>query len=172
MHRASVLVMPMASKSPPPIRVFLFLTALMLGCSGDRDPRQLFVEGEFDRSFSAFEVLADKGDIEAANYLGMHYYLGFGTEKDFIKAAAWFHRAALLSQANAQQNLGVLYLRGWGVEQDLMRAYGWLFKSYQLGNQSALPYLQVMSDQITPNHTLKAREWVDEQISLGSAAEL
>ena len=136
---------------------FLFAVT---GCGSSGDPVEDFESGNYCDAFKAFTRLADTGDAEAFNFLGIHYYLGAGVDKDFERAAQWFERAALARNASAQRNLGVLYLRGWGVPRNNVHAYGWLHQSYSQGNQAAAHYLRMTSNLITPNQTMEARAWV------------
>jgi len=142
----------------------LVLTLGLTGCAAD-DPVVLFENGDYDAAFAIFQRLAADGDINAINYLGMHYYLGAGVERDFKKAAELFETAALAEHPGAQRNLGVMYLRGLGVPQDNQQAYGWLFVAYKGGNLGAKEYLVLMSDNVTPNAADLARKRVRKKIA-------
>ena len=95
-------------------RLVLIGLLIITGC-GSKDPIALFDEGNYEASFPLFSERATSGDNEALNYLGLHYYLGVGTERDFEKAVAAFRQAALGRYTDAQRNLGIMYLRGHGV---------------------------------------------------------
>ena len=47
---------------------------------------------------------------------------GLGTEKNLVKAALWYYRAAKNGDLRAMNNLGNLYWHGKGVDQDKERA--------------------------------------------------
>ncbi|GEM_PF-1285867 len=130
------------------------------GCSQSGEPVALFRAGQFARAFALFEQRAAREDAEAINFLGIHYYLGAGVERDFKRAAQYFQRAALRHDANAQRNLAIMYMRGLGLAQDNHRAYAWFYQSYTGGNGNAVQYLKTLSDNVTPNAAGKAREWV------------
>ena len=69
--------------------------------------------------------LADQGDARAQYMIGLSYDLGNGVEKDYVKAAEWFHKAAEQGKSEAQASLGLLYARGDGVPQDYVEAIRW-----------------------------------------------
>lgn len=138
----------------------------LAACDNDQDgPRQLRA-GDYDASFKAFTVRADKGDSAAINFIGIHYYLGLGVDRDFRAAAQWFERAAHAANADAQRNLGVLYLRGWGVQRDNVKAYGWLLQASSQGERGAREYLETINQLITPNQSMQARRWIADQLKL------
>ncbi len=142
--------------------------ALLVGvsaCGADPDPTALFEQGEYDDAFDRFSARAAAGDIVAINYIGMHYYLGAGVERDFPEAVKWFERAALAGHPGAQRNLGVMYLRGLGVPLDNHQAYGWLYHAREGGNVGANDYLLMISDNVTPNAAGVARKRVGKRIA-------
>lgn len=146
--------------------VLLGVLLTVAACSSDRDPLGRFMAGDYQSSFKSFLQRADTGDSAAINFVGIHYYLGLGVERDFNVAAQWFERAARAANADAQRNLGVLYMRGWGVPRDNVTAYGWLFQANSQGNRRARTYLETVEHLITPNQTMQARRWIADQLRL------
>ncbi|MGB1884458.1 MAG: tetratricopeptide repeat protein [Gammaproteobacteria bacterium] len=146
------------------------LTLLLLSaCGADGEPDELFRAGEYERAYKIFRERVAEGDVNAVNFLGIHFYLGAGVERDYERAVKFFELAALENDANAQRNLGIMYMRGLGVPQDNHRAYAWFFQAYSGGgNQNARKYLQMLSDNVTPNAGGRAREWVAEQLRMHS----
>ena len=143
------------------------LTTVCLGitsCTAEHDPITLFEAGKYAEAFDLFSERATSGDPQAANYLGIHYYIGAGVERDFLRSAAWFEVGALTGAATAQKNLGVMYYRGLGVEQDYYRAYGWMYFAYKGGNTEARNYLELMQFSVTPNASEKAVGMIREQL--------
>jgi TPR repeat protein len=149
-------------QTPPAWRLLWLL--VLAGCA-DSDPHTRFQAGDYHASFKTFRRMADSGDMAAGNFVGIHYYLGAGVERDFAAAARWFEQAALTGNADAQRNLGTLYLRGWGVPRDYEHAYGWLYLAYTQGNARARHFLEVTEHMITPNQTMAARKWVARQMA-------
>lgn len=148
------------------VLVLLGVLLILAACSNDRDPLGRFMAGDYQSSFKSFLQRADSGDSAAINFVGIHYYLGLGVERDFNVAAQWFERAARAANADAQRNLGVLYMRGWGVPRDNVTAYGWLFQATSQGNRRARTYLETVEHLITPNQTMQARRWIADQLQL------
>ena len=148
------------------IRLGVLLLLALTGCRDEPDAMGQFLGGDYQRSFKSFLRRADNGDSAAINFVGIHYYLGLGVERDFAAAAKWFERAARAANADAQRNLGVLYMRGWGVPRDNVTAYGWLFQATSQGNQRARMYLETVEHLITPNQTMQARKWIADQLQL------
>ena len=142
----------------------LLATLVVCGCDDHHDARRQFLAGDYEHAFKSFSRLADTGDSAAINFVGIHYYLGLGVQRDLARAAQLFEQAALASNADAQRNLGVLYLRGWGVAKDNVHAYGWLSQAERDGNKRAREYLQLVETQITPNQIMQARVWVADQL--------
>ena len=80
---------------------------------------------------------AERGMSDAANQLGMAYYLGHGTPKDLREAAKWIRAAAEKNDPAAQANLAALYDRGDGVPRDPEQALQWYLKAAKRGNDLA-----------------------------------
>jgi hypothetical protein len=142
----------------------------LLACSVSDDPVDLFHSGKYEQAFTIFSDLAARGNTQACNYLGTHYYLGAGVERDFAEAVRWFTVAALAEDPKGQRNLGVMYLRGLGVKKDYHQAYGWLYFAHEGGNVGAKEYLDLMSDNVTPNASNIARRNVRRRIEAQAAA--
>ena len=133
-------------------------------CGSNADAVELFENGQYERAFDAFQILAEQGDATAVNFIGIHYYIGAGVERDLQRAAAWFERASLLGLPAAQKNLGVMYFRGLGVKQDYHRAYGWMHHARAGGNTEAQKYIDLMQYNVTPNATVIAVETINTQL--------
>ena len=147
------------------------LVVCLSACGTDQDPVALFEQGDYADAFALFSARAAGGDIVAINYIGMHYYLGAGVERNFPEAFKWFERAALAGHPGAQRNLGVMYLRGLGVTADNHQAYGWLYHAREGGNVGANDYLLMMSDNVTPNAAGVARKRVQQRITAARSAQ-
>lgn len=66
---------------------------------------------------------AEKGDVEAAYYVGKLYEGGLGTEPDYKTAATWYEKAAKAGHSASQFSLGTLYEKGLGVPADPAKAF-------------------------------------------------
>ncbi len=60
-----------------------------------------------------------------------------GFEKDYVKAAEWYERAAEKGHKNAQRLLGCLYHDGKGVKQDFKKAFEWWTQAADQGDYIA-----------------------------------
>lgn len=144
------------------IAVALVLLLALTGCKETGE--EAFRRGAYKHAMAAFALRSEKGDAAALNYLGVHYYLGLGVERDLKRAADLFDRAAIAGHRGACRNLGILYLRGLGVKQDRVKAYAWFFAAYEAGDALAFKYLEYAADYITPNQSMGARRWVTEYL--------
>src|SRR5262249_49261768 len=72
-------------------------------------------------SLARWLPLAEKGDVEAEDYVARIYANGMDNGPlDYTKAADWYQRAAQKKYAPAMQELGYLYEQGLGVQQDAL----------------------------------------------------
>ena len=78
-----------------------------------------------NESVTQLQLLAERGDAEAQNNLGLIHYTGEGVPQDFIEAMKWFRKAAEQHHEMAQFNLGLMYAYGEGVPQDFVEAVKW-----------------------------------------------
>lgn len=142
------------------VAAMLVVVAAMLAGCGSRDPVELFQRGDYDAAFEAFSERAASGDPVALNYLGTHYYLGAGVERDHERAFELYEQAAHANIPAAQLNLAIMYMNGYGVPLSNQSAYGWFFQALSGGNDAARDYLVSLADNVTPNAGRQAREQV------------
>lgn len=145
--------------------IHLIVLLAVVGCSAETDPAEMFETGNYEGAYNRFKQLAAEGDVEATNYLGIHYYVGAAVERDFLEAAKWFEAAALEGHVGAQKNLGMMYFRGLGVEVDNQKAFGWLYHAKQGGNEEAQKYLKQMQTKVTPNASVIAVDAIAKQLA-------
>lgn len=132
--------------------LFLMLTTSQFtACEKTTDPHTAFRNGDYERSFQLWKSMAQTGDLEALNFLGMHYHLGFGVNRDIRKALELYQQSAQAGHAGAQNNLGMLYLSDKLGSPDFETAYVWLFAAYQQGNENARKGLDSIAGQLSPN---------------------
>lgn len=84
-----------------------------------------------EKGIARMEQAAALGYAAAMEDLGSAYYYGKNVEKNPIKAAAWFEKAALADSENFMplKYLGEMYEEGNGVEQNLDKAAAWYEKA-------------------------------------------
>jgi len=88
-------------------------------------------------SFQAIVEMAERGDAEAQDKLGLMYLNGKGVTQNDIEAAKWFRKAAEQGHADAQNELGVMYDNGIGVTQNDIEAAKWFRKAAEQGQAGA-----------------------------------
>lgn len=128
-----------------------------------------------------YQLLADKGDVQAQVGLGqLHYQGGRGIPLDHQKALQYFTPAANAGNAVAMAFLGKIYLEGSEyIDADNETALKYFTKAAELGNpvgQSGLGIMYLQGKGV-PKDTSKAynyftqaaeQGWVDGQLQLGN----
>ena len=65
------------------MRLFL-LTVLLLtstSCSQYENPKSFFDKGNYKKAYALWLPLANDGDLNAQNFIGIQHYLGLGMER-------------------------------------------------------------------------------------------
>uniref|UniRef100_A0A182MEI1 Uncharacterized protein n=1 Tax=Anopheles culicifacies TaxID=139723 RepID=A0A182MEI1_9DIPT len=128
-----------------------------------------------------YQLLADKGDVQAQVGLGqLHYQGGRGIPLDHQRALQYFSQAANAGNAVAMAFLGKIYLEGSdNIKADNETAYKYFKKAADLGNpvgQSGLGIMHLHGKGVRKD-TVKALKyfakaadqgWVDGQLQLGN----
>jgi len=65
--------------------------------------------------------------------------------QDYIRARAWYEKAAAKDDASAMYNLALLYANGQGVTQDYIQARAWFEKAANKGDTRAMASLERLS---------------------------
>ncbi len=122
-----------------------------------------YKRGDYAEALEGFSDLAEKGDAEAQNNLGVMYSYGDGVPKDYAEAVKWYRMAAEQGYADAQANLGFAYLTGYGLPKDYVQAYMWSKLAGARGNKMARRNRDIAAKRITRALIIKAsrmaREW-------------
>lgn len=118
--------------------------------------------------------LAEQGDAEAQNKVGMLYRDAIGVEKNDAEAVKWFRKSAEQGFADALCNLANMYYYGMGVEQDYKKAFELTFEAAKQGYARALNNLGVMYENGNGvgKNIGKAVEWFCKAIDKYSEAAL
>jgi hypothetical protein len=91
------------------------------------------MRGNYPTALEILHPLAEKGNADAQNSLGLLFANGKGVPLDYEQAAAWYSKAAAQGSAEAEYNLGVLYFNGRGVPKDYEKAAALYRKSAEQG---------------------------------------
>jgi len=84
-----------------------------------------YTRGDFEAAFREWRPLANQGNVNAQNFLGILYRDGQGVPQNYAEAVKWFRKGAEKNHAGAQFNLGGMYFNGWGVPQDYTMVVKW-----------------------------------------------
>jgi len=137
------------------------------GCASDHmessDVAAAFKKGDYGAAVPVIERLAERGDADAQNFLGVMYDTGQGLTQDYSEAARWYRRAAEQGDADAQYNLATLYESGDGAAQDDAEAAYWYRNAAEQGHADAQFYLGAVyeSGKGVKRDTVEAHKWFD-----------
>ena len=93
---------------------------------------------DYDTAMQLLRPLAEQGDADAENSVGMMYLSGHGAPENQQQAFQWISKAADQDNAEAEGHLGDLYFHGWGTANDLVSASRW----YALAANRGIPDAQ------------------------------
>ncbi|MDE0514638.1 MAG: tetratricopeptide repeat protein [Gammaproteobacteria bacterium] len=161
----------------PLIAVLICLSLLAAGCGNDKSALQAFEAGDYVTAYRLFRPLAESGDRVAQNYLGVHFYLGLGVERDLSQALHWYEKAAKQGDPGAQLNYGLMFHNGYGTNPDMGAAFMWYYASYRQGNAAAGRYMNSLADDnlLSPNQIdyakLRARQYVTNPVIAEQGSE-
>ncbi len=133
--------------------ILLALTISLLVSCTENNPEQAFRNGDYERAIELWKPLAENGDLNAAYYLGIHYYLGLGVKKNHTLARQWYEKAAVKGHLSAQLSLGTMYQDGDTVPQNFTTAYMWYYASAIQGNAVAPKKMNILfrEKKLLPN---------------------
>lgn len=145
------------------------------------------IYGNFSRKVTTDSLHSDDSTFaysaDAQFKLGKQYHDGDGVKRDFVKAAEYYLKAAILGHAKAQNNLGEMYANGFGVPQDKHKATEWFMKAAEQGLDIAqynIASYFLRKDGVVPFDAEQAAMWYqkaaeqgnsDAQCSLGNMFE-
>ncbi|MGI9521475.1 MAG: tetratricopeptide repeat protein [Hyphomicrobiaceae bacterium] len=91
-----------------------------------REARILMEQSKFKQAKEALWPLAQSGNADAEELIGVLYAMGLGVPRDDVRAFEWYLRASMKAHPGAQSGVGWYYEVGRGMPSpDLMRAYMW-----------------------------------------------
>ena len=140
--------------------IFLFSTLVQ----ADYDSANAALKaGDYEIAFNEFQSLAEAGNAEAQNKIGMMYQRGIGIPQDPAEALKWYRRAADDGYTFAQYNLGAMYQKGICIQQDSPEALKWYRRAAEQGVTEAQYNLGIMyfSGDGIPKDIMQAYTWID-----------
>jgi TPR repeat protein len=99
---------------------------------------------------NALELLvgvAEAGNTEAMNFLGVLYAIGSQVPRDYPMALYWFQKAIDSGSSDAMDNLARMYLIGMGVPRDYVNALRWFERAAARGNVHSMYSAAVMAEE-------------------------
>jgi TPR repeat protein len=125
--------------------------------------------GDYEIAFNEFQSLAEAGNAEAQNKLGMMYQRGIGIPQDPAEALKWYRKAADDGYTFAQYNLGSMYQKGICIQQDTPEALKWYRMAAEQGVMEAQYNLGIMyfSGDGIPKDVIQAYAWIDVSVMGG-----
>ncbi|MFN3232651.1 MAG: tetratricopeptide repeat protein [Alphaproteobacteria bacterium] len=102
---------------------------------------------------------ASGGHHAAANFVGLTYYHGIGTDLDHAAAVHWFRISAKGGDHNGHYMLGKAYNEGTGVERDLVPAY---VHTYVSAFRANVPLGQIGAARVALLNEIESRMSVAE----------
>ena len=103
-----------------------------------------YEKGDYETALREFRALAEQGNAEAQNNLGVMYRKGLVISKDYETAVKWYRLAAEQGNAVGQYNLGLMYKHGAGVPKDDKTAMKWFKLSAEQGDSRAIKMLDYL----------------------------
>jgi TPR repeat protein len=114
--------------------------------------------GDFATALKEWKPLAEQGDAEAQQSLGVLYALGNGVTQDDAEAVKWFRKAAQQGFADAQIKLAFMYFNGNGDLQDTIAAHMWFNIAAANGNTHAAKARDIVAGKLSSSDILKAQQ--------------
>lgn len=124
---------------------------------------------KFAKALKSFRPRAEAGDAVAQYNMGVLYYDGIGTPRNYKEAFKWFRMAADQGDADAQNNLGIMYYEGHGVGKNYSQAFHWYNLAAEQGHVAAQYNLGIMYEQGigTAKDRAKAKQWFKKAADQG-----
>lgn len=125
--------------------------------------------GNIDSARKIWEELANQGDAEAMNNLGVIYDQGKGVESDAGRATHWFAQSANAGNPTGMSNYARMLVQGRGIPVNTAEAARWFDKAARLGQPEAqynLGYLYENGHGV-PKDSKAAAAWYSRAASSG-----
>jgi len=123
--------------------------------AGYDEAASAFNSKDYGTAYREFRALAEQGDAQGQNGLGVLYENGWGVPKDFRTAVEWYVLAVKQGSAMAQFNLAGMYKAGKGVDlnlQEASRLYRLSAEQGLAGAQRNLGFFYVTGQGVLQNH--------------------
>ena len=155
-----------------PRRHAVLIAALMAAAAANpafadplADANAAEARGDFAAALPIYRSLAEKGNVGAQRHLGYLYEIGAGVDRDWLKAAEWYSKAAEAGDEGAAAALGFIG-RNWVRVNSAGNQviYGLVEKAAKMGNARAQFSLGLMNYRIGDLSFDKASGNLDEAL--------
>lgn len=127
------------------IKPFYFILSALLifalprfAVAGVQEGLDAYLMEDYKSALRVFKPLAESGEPEAQNALGVMYFTGKGVPQDYKESYKWTRLSAEQGNATAQNHLGLMYFRGGqGTKKDVKEALKWFQLSAEQGYSEA-----------------------------------
>ncbi|MDR2054287.1 MAG: sel1 repeat family protein [Desulfovibrio sp.] len=106
-----------------------------------------YEHGDFSKARDLWQKLAESGDGQAMNNLGVLYDQGKGLEADSGRAVYWFERSARAGHPAGMSNYGRMLESGRGVAENPQEAARWFDRAAREGQPEAQYNLGLLYEQ-------------------------
>lgn len=140
--------------------IFLFIS-VSVHSNAENKGVDAYLEGDYRTALSELKPLAERGDANSQNLLGIMYSKGQGVPPSYTEAVKWFRLSAEQGNSAGQYNLGEMYYDGTGVAQSYKEAFRWYLFAAEAGLAIAQNTLGVMyaKGQAVPQNQTVALKW-------------
>jgi len=131
----------------------------------------LIAEGQMGDALAALTPLAERGNAQAAKFLGAAYEQGQGVVPDLAVATHWYRVAAEAGEVDALYNLGALHNHAHGSARDAHEALVWFRRAADQRDAQAqlnLGLLYLKGDGVEKDPE-RAHFWIGLAAGNGSA---
>lgn len=146
------------------IALFCLILPIRLGHAQDLyDGWTAMKENRFEEAMEILLPLAQAGNADAEEFIGIMYAMGLGVERDDERAFDWYLRSSLKGHPGAQSGIGWYYEVGRGMPApDLVRAYAWYALSAIGGDPDAAISVNEVIKKMTPEEITRAQILIDD----------
>ena len=117
-----------------------------------------FNNGDYITALHEWVPLAEEGNADAQNNLGVMHEEGLGVVQDYAEAVRWHQLAADQGNVYAQSNLGFMYATGYGVTEDYETAHMWFNIAASNGLEKARASLEEIAGMMLPHSIAEAQK--------------
>ena len=152
----------------------LLLLTLAAPASGQdfEEGRDAYMRGDYATALLEFKPLAEQGDAEAQNNLGLMYSTGKGVPQDYANAMKWYRKAAEQGHTEAIWHVGNAYYWGFGRPIDYREALKWWRRGAEKGyspSQRDLGHMYEKGRGVLQDYA-EAVKWYRKAANQGDAA--